>query len=365
MRIAGQRSLWRSVAPAVALMQAGCLHAECPAQVIECTEYEQNTMRLQDCGLFNGTRCCGDVNSPCPGRCAVTQLLLPASATLGTGPGSCSVVDEELQHGESCAFSCPEGYVAQGQQPRCTDGRVSSSVICQPLPCQLTASAHAMLVTHVSDGTARPADDDKCEAVLPHGGRCSFLCESGYHYLGRRQECLYGHLVTSHPGQCVSDTCSGLNPPTNGNMGSCPPDGSLHDGATCNLTCNAGYSTLVRRHPECIQGELHADVQCRGGKEYEEPIWGPLFLGLFFLMLCVLILFLGCSYIRAKEKAEQIQPLDTGYELENMDGPGGGSGGSFLPSVFSRGNKNGGVGIGTGAFGSGGTVWKMDDSTAP
>jgi hypothetical protein len=90
----------------------------------------------------------------------------------------------------------------------------------------------------------------------------------------------------------------------------------------------------VLQHPHCTNGELHANVECEGGPEYKQPIWGPLFLGIFFVMLIVLILYLGCTYIQERTKALQMQPLQSGYELENMDGPP-----SRWQSFFSRESK--------------------------
>jgi hypothetical protein len=335
----------RTVASAklLLLVAAHLLHAECPPRVIECTADELQSHpglgpRLQDCGLFNGSRCCGTVNNPCPGRCSVRRLVVPASGLLGSGPGSCGAVHtreenpDELQHGESCSFSCADGYVAQGRQPRCIDGEIVSDVICQARACELTPPPHARLVTHVRDGTGRPPSDDYCEHFLPHGEHCTFNCEPGYHFIGSRTECMFGSPVQPHPGRCVPDACSGLNPPINGNMGGCPEDGTLTDGMSCELACADGFHMLVRKHPHCTDGELHADVECKDGPKYEEPIWGPLFLGLFFVMLIVLILYLGCTYIRARAKAVEMQPLASGYELENTGGAG-------FPSLLSRGSK--------------------------
>lgn len=311
------------------------LHSQCPPGILECTADQLRprpgfTPRLQDCGLFNGSHCCGDVNNPCPDHCSVTRLVVPSSGLLGSGPGSCGAVVDELQHGQSCSFGCADGYMPQGRQPRCNDGAITAGVICQARACRLRPPAHAVLATHTRDGTGRPPADDACEAILKHGDQCTFRCEAGYHFIGRRMECMYGSQVQSHPGRCVADVCTGLNPPINGNMGGCPADGTLTDGMSCELACAEGFHMMVLQHPHCVNGELQADVECKDGPQYEEPIWGPLCLAIFFIMLIVLILYLGCTYIRERAKAVRLQPLRSGYELENMDDS------SRWPSLFAR-----------------------------
>lgn len=349
-----------SVVGVLLLLPPHCLYAQCPPRILECTDDELRprpglTPRLQDCGLFNGSRCCGDVNNPCPDRCSVTRLVIPSSGQLGSGPGSCGAVVDELQHGQSCSFECADGYVPRGQQPQCAHGVITAGVVCQARACQLAPAAHAVLATHTHDNTGRPPADDACEAVLQHGDRCTFRCEPGYHFIGRRMECMYGAQVQSHPGRCVADVCTGLNPPINGYMGACPADGTLADGKSCELACADGYHMMVLQHPRCTNGELHANVECKDGPEYEQPIWGPLFLGIFFGMLIVLILYLGCTYIQERTKAVQMQPLQSGYELENMDGSG------RWPSLFARGSKPQPVETAAEPVWGGTTAWSVSD----
>ena len=96
-------------------------------------------------------------------------------------------------------------------------------------------------------------------------------------------------------------------------------------------------------------------MECRDGPQYEQPIWGPLFLGLFFVMLIVLILYLGCSYIQARAKAVEMQPLQSGYELEEV------SGSSHLPSLFNRDSRSKPAGNIVEPVWGGQTAWKVED----
>ena len=82
---------------------------------------------------------------------------------------------------------------------------------------------------------------------------------------------------------------------------------------------------IVRTTPHCSAGQLRANVECRAGPQYAEPVWSEVSLGLFFLMVIALVVFVGCSKRKAKAQEEAMQPLQLGYELEEVGGqPGAG-----------------------------------------
>ena len=295
------------------------MRAECPAGLLLCEvalSAAAASRRVHSCGLFNGTECCGDVDRVCPGRCPITGLVLPDNGLLG----SCGAVGE-LQHLGTCEIACAQGYRVRGRQPACVDGALSHSVICEAQPCELAALPHAILREPARTG--RPTG--LCERFLPHGERCSLQCADGFHFVGERLECMYGQQVAARPGRCVPDRCSGLNPPVNGAMGGCAADGTLADGSSCSLSCEPGFHMIVRTTPHCSAGQLRANVECRAGPQYAEPVWSEVSLGLFCLMVIALVVFVGCSRSKAKAPEEAMQPLQLGYELEEVGGqPGAG-----------------------------------------
>ena len=89
-----------------------------------------------------------------------------------------------------------------------------------------------------------------CSNDLASGATCQPTCDAGYTVSGT-SSCTAGALTAA---LCDADPCDASVPPDNGGAGDCTND--LASGATCQPTCDAGYT--VSGTSSCTAGALTA-----------------------------------------------------------------------------------------------------------
>ena len=181
----------------------------------------------------------------CPG------VVAPAQGTIGSCPS-----DGVLLHGETCTLSCDAGYTLSGEQPSCTTGTLTSSVVCTPDPC---SGVVAPVNGQLGQCTETLAFDSVAgEMVLEHGVTCNLTCnafeETGFYTLRGQQPSCFAGTVTSTV-VCDPNNCTGNLIPDHGSRGNCTDDGALPHGSSCVFECNSGYSA-VGEQPSCSAGRL-------------------------------------------------------------------------------------------------------------
>ena len=102
------------------------------------------------------------------------------------------------------------------------------------------------------DASTAPTDGSvgNCTSSLAHGATCQPTCNSGYTVSGT-SSCNAGTLTAA---TCSGNSCDASTAPTNGGVGTCTS--SLAHGATCQPTCNNGYT--VSGTSSCSTGTLTA-----------------------------------------------------------------------------------------------------------
>jgi hypothetical protein len=125
--------------------------------------------------------------------------------------------------GESCKAYCTKGYSGTNQTRNCTDkGFTGAAIKCEPDPCDVP-------------GPPANGGMGDCESTLKDHASCTPTCNAGYHLHGKTT-CDAGDL---HPATCDENTCSEIEPPSNGAIGNC--SGTIASGVKCQPTCNSGY----------------------------------------------------------------------------------------------------------------------------
>jgi hypothetical protein len=215
----------------------------------------------------------------CTAGVVVTDITCEPSSCVGvTAPadgniGNCAS-DGTLAHGASCALSCESGYTPAGDQPSCTTGTLTSSLVCvadvdcagEWSACAADCGDKTYSVTTPQSGSGAAcsiaagstalcwAGDDQC------AGACSADSDCNDHGTCTGNACV---CDTGYSGAYCSrqSDCSGIAAPANGGMGDCPLSGTLAHGESCSLHCSAGY-TISGDQPSCTQGTLSAAPTC-------------------------------------------------------------------------------------------------------
>jgi len=146
--------------------------------------------------------------------------------------------DGQLAHGDSCEPGCDTGYTVSDSID-CSLGDFTAAT-CNPNGCTVEAPTNGNLGNCNANG------------VLAHGATCAPECDTGYTVSGS-VTCALGEFTaaTCSPG------CTGVGPPQNGNRGTCPANGVLAHSATCEPTCDTGY-TLSASSITCSAGSFTA-----------------------------------------------------------------------------------------------------------
>eukprot|EP00808_Paulinella_micropora_P025940 g622.t1 len=148
----------------------------------------------------------------------------------------------------SCVPACEPGYSVQGIF-KCEDfGALTSSAVCFPNGCRLSAPANGEL-------------GDKCpqDSMLAHGESCRPSCHSGF-LLDGLFYCQSG--VLTHTASCLpaASPCK-IAPPPASFPGNCPALDPLAHGATCQPGCNPGY--VLNGEFTCNAGVLTSIASCQ------------------------------------------------------------------------------------------------------
>ena len=94
-----------------------------------------------------------------------------------------------------------------------------------------------------------------CTSSLAYGATCQPTCNNGYTVSGT-SSCTAGNVTSA---TCFGNSCDASSPPTNGGVGTCT--NSLAHGSTCQPTCSSGYT--VSGTSSCNAGTLTA-ATCSG-----------------------------------------------------------------------------------------------------
>jgi hypothetical protein len=147
--------------------------------------------------------------------------------------GALGVCSNVLMHGEECSPECNDGYYL-AHTAKCHLGTLRPP-LCSPQSCTIDEPP-----TNGSKGD--------CPARLKHGDACQPACDDGYE-LSDVSRCQFGVLVQS---TCTPQSCSAVEPPAHGDLGSCPT--SLQDGESCTPWCHDGYQIVGET--VCDHGKL-------------------------------------------------------------------------------------------------------------
>ncbi len=238
-----------------------------------------------NCGeviIENGTMTCPAGGTTYPNTCTVScnnghnlagvnSLMCTANGTWGNTAPTCNPVSclatnlpappfgskqcpNGSTFGNSCTFTCQEGYTLSNDTPiTCyADGNWSASApSCIPASCP-TLSA-------ISDGTISLSD-----GTGTFGDSASYSCDTGYHLevttcttgepndAGVTEEvcivtepavwtrdCQTDGTWSNQDASCQPDLCDALDTVANGGAWSCSDDNRFD--STCSVTCNTGY----------------------------------------------------------------------------------------------------------------------------
>ncbi|XP_061201498.1 E-selectin isoform X2 [Neopsephotus bourkii] len=165
---------------------------------------------------------------------ACKAVTCPALEMPLHGAVNCTHSSVELTWGATCEFTCEEGFTLTGpatlqcgssgawdrQQPSC------AAVRCEAVtwPEGFVTCDHA------------PAD-------LAYGSRCDFHCSEGYVLDGPSSiECTAQGQWSEAPPVCRAVTCPALEMPLHGAVNCTHPSVELTWGATCEFTCEEGFT---------------------------------------------------------------------------------------------------------------------------
>ena len=194
-----------------------------------------------------------------PGTCLrddCSGVVPPANGAMGT----CSA---DLAHGASCQLACNAGYSIVGRQPFCSAGTLFGAISCTPNDCDsnLAPTTTLQLPLRLGGGSTLVASAGTCpiDGILRHGESCQMQCKPGFVFDGQQPSCALG--VVDSSVACLPSNCAGIQAPDNGGMGDCNADGSLAHNAQCTLECDTGY-TAVGEQPLCWAGEVLSTLVC-------------------------------------------------------------------------------------------------------
>ena len=194
-----------------------------------------------------------------PGTCLrddCSGVVPPANGAMGT----CSA---DLAHGASCQLACNAGYSIVGRQPFCSAGTLFGAISCIPNDCDsnLAPTTTLQLPLRLGGGSTLVASAGTCpiDGILRHGESCQMQCKPGFVFDGQQPSCALG--VVDSSVACLPSNCAGIQAPDNGGMGDCNADGSLAHNAQCTLECDTGY-TAVGEQPLCWAGEVLSTLVC-------------------------------------------------------------------------------------------------------
>lgn len=192
-----------------------------------------------DCGtsLAHGTTCqpvCSDSNFKASGplQCSDGAVTTPVICqpkctvpTTGNGTNSCPM-GSQIDYGTTCTVTCSTGYTPTPRSTMtCGDSGSLSAVTCEPNCNTVTAPAGGQMGT--------------CTGSLVSGATCQPICPTGYDHPAPTQ--CDGGVVTVDV--CRPSSCTPTTPPSNGALngalGSCPSP--MAHGAVCVPVCADGY----------------------------------------------------------------------------------------------------------------------------
>ena len=137
--------------------------------------------------------------------------------------------------GSVCQPTCDAGYTVSGIAS-CFAGTTTFAT-CEADPCAAPAAPANGAV-----GT--------CTTPLLSGGSCQPTCDAGYTVSGTAS-CFAG---TTTFATCEPSPCEGLQPPTNGAVGTCTT--TLASGGACTPTCDAGFMKQGADDMTCLLGTV-------------------------------------------------------------------------------------------------------------
>ena len=195
-----------------------------------------------------------------------------STAPTNGGVGTCT---STLASGSTCQPTCNSGYTVSGVSS-CSAGTLSAATcVSSSVPACLTSnSCSSSASTRFDSGVTTSSGGNTyecctsngklclstasltecplkscdastaptnggvgtCTSTLASGSTCQPTCNSGYIVSGT-SSCNNGMLSAA---TCVRNTCDASTAPTNGGVGTCTS--SLAGGATCQPTCNSGYT---------------------------------------------------------------------------------------------------------------------------
>jgi hypothetical protein len=193
----------------------------------------------------------------CEGSTAVPR---PTNGAMG----SCNW-DGYLEHGQTCNVICQDGYALSGEQPSCTGGVLTFSVICTPQDCN-------EVIELPTNSTLGSCSYNYTTGMMSmrHGEQCEFGCDDGFYLTGTQPACESGTLA--HTVYCEGNPCD-LAVPENGHLGNCPRTEPLRHGRVCEPACNSGYHR-VGVSPSCNLGVLTSTAACEPD-DCDETIIAP------------------------------------------------------------------------------------------
>ncbi|XP_005049856.1 PREDICTED: E-selectin [Ficedula albicollis] len=167
-----------------------------------------------------------------PSCAAVT---CPALEVPVHGAVNCSHPSVQLTWGATCEFSCEEGFTLTG--PATLQCGSSGAWDRQQPSC---AAVRCEAVLGPAEGSV---SCDHAPADLISGSRCDFQCSEGYVLEGSSStECLPQGQWSQPVPKCKAVTCPALEVPVHGAVNCSHPSVQLTWGATCEFSCEEGFT---------------------------------------------------------------------------------------------------------------------------
>ncbi|XP_065905188.1 P-selectin-like [Dysidea avara] len=189
------------------------------------------------------SRTCGDDGSWSGTDTTCTRIpTCPPLTTPDNGDVDCSLGDDgEANPGDTCTYSCDDGYDLSGSTTRAcqddgtwsgTEAVCSREITCPPL----TAPDNGGIDCSLGD-----------DGVPHEGDTCSFTCDDGYDLTGSDiRTCQNDGMWSGTEAMCnrvtVQPVCPLLTAPNDGIVDcSLGDDGVVSEGDSCTVMCNTGF----------------------------------------------------------------------------------------------------------------------------
>eukprot|EP00941_MAST-03F_sp_MAST-3F-sp1_P001215 g1215.t1 len=187
------------------------------------------------------------------GDCVASGIKAPIGAVADPGCADGFLI----ANGSTCSIQPKSGYTISGQQPKCTNGVLSSgSLVIKKSGCTVSGLSKPENARNIPGICSNGS-------VLNNGASCMLTCLDGYHISGKQPDCNTGIFdvgtVTCEPDACIVQGLKALENGTfNYENGDTVPHGEM-----LVATCDSGY-TMKGQLPSCSAGRFDRGyAQCK------------------------------------------------------------------------------------------------------